>query len=400
MSGPSQEPDAATSEPRAGWILILPASSVVFVLLMARLLVSGEAFSHVWAEDGLFLSESHSDGLASLFITYSGYGHLLPRLIAQMAAVLPLSTAPYVFVIASGLVAAALAGTSAVIVLRATLSRAAALIVLLGCALLPALSEENLGNVANLQTVLIATLVVVVVLGTEAELSPVAAAVVAFVAVATQPISVLAAVLMVVSGRSRTNLGVIVGSSLGLLYQLAVFLVGHEASIEGVPREFDLRLSTPRRALEVAYGSLVEFPSAGVFATVIVVLIAAVLLYRCGQPARTWAAAILGFSLALALLLVVTTGAGPPRYASTAGLIAVTGLAVAVGGASLRWPVIVGLLAVLFVWILDFPATDYRLSGPSWQSEVRLHEIACEDGRVPPPLEVSPSGWGSFRFPC
>lgn len=52
----------------------------------------------LWAEDGpVFLQMARDNGLASLWASYAGYLHLYPRLVALLAADLPLLMAPWIF---------------------------------------------------------------------------------------------------------------------------------------------------------------------------------------------------------------------------------------------------------------------------------------------------------------
>ncbi len=51
-----------------------------------------------WAEDGtVFFAQAYSDGLSSLTFTYSGYYHLLPRLVALVAQLCPYPLAPAIY---------------------------------------------------------------------------------------------------------------------------------------------------------------------------------------------------------------------------------------------------------------------------------------------------------------
>jgi hypothetical protein len=60
----------------------------------------------LYAEDGLvFLLQSLSDGASAVVEPYNGYIHLLPRLVAGLATLLPLSWTPLVFTLCSALIA-------------------------------------------------------------------------------------------------------------------------------------------------------------------------------------------------------------------------------------------------------------------------------------------------------
>ena len=50
-----------------------------------------------WAEDGIWFMQQYSHGARSLFMEYSGYYHLYPRLIALIAACFRLSATPAIY---------------------------------------------------------------------------------------------------------------------------------------------------------------------------------------------------------------------------------------------------------------------------------------------------------------
>jgi hypothetical protein len=56
-----------------------------------RLLTAGDALDRVWAADGaVFLADARAHGIGSLIAEYSGYAHLIPRLLALMGLPPPL----------------------------------------------------------------------------------------------------------------------------------------------------------------------------------------------------------------------------------------------------------------------------------------------------------------------
>jgi hypothetical protein len=125
-------------------VLVLAATVTLFRLPPGQI-------DSVWAEDGVvFLRQAEeSDALSSVFRPYSGYLHIVPRLVAEVASSLPLTLASYVFSIAAALVVGGAAWSVWVFGrahlptawLRAGLSAAVAL--------LPAGGLEAVDNVAN-----------------------------------------------------------------------------------------------------------------------------------------------------------------------------------------------------------------------------------------------------------
>jgi hypothetical protein len=121
-SGAAAEAQTSKAQSASGWALtqsralkqfqpIHPVATGFLIGcagLLLTLLRRPTALSNpgLFAEDGLvFLLQSLSDGASAVVEPYNGYIHLLPRLVAGLATLLPLSWTPLVFTLCSGLVA-------------------------------------------------------------------------------------------------------------------------------------------------------------------------------------------------------------------------------------------------------------------------------------------------------
>jgi hypothetical protein len=123
------------------------------------------AITSLWAEDGrIFMNDAiHRGAVASLFRSYQGYFHTVPRLIGALAAAVPLETSAVVVwgVVAAivGWCAASISLASADWIENGWLRTAAALSIVA----LPSLQLESLANAANLQfTLLFASVIVLI----------------------------------------------------------------------------------------------------------------------------------------------------------------------------------------------------------------------------------------------
>ena len=123
-SGAAAEVQTAKVRPAASWASTQSAALkqfqpvhpvatgifIGFVGLLLTLLRRPTALSTpgLYAEDGVvFLLQSLSSGAGAIMDPYNGYIHLLPRLVAGLATLLPLSWTPLVFTLCSALVAVA-----------------------------------------------------------------------------------------------------------------------------------------------------------------------------------------------------------------------------------------------------------------------------------------------------
>ncbi len=131
------------------------AVSVVVVAGVTPVLrqVGASALETIWAEDGrVFLQSALSQGpLAAFSGTYAGYLHVVPRVAAEAAALLPLGLASEVITLAANGIAALCAFAVFVATrphLRSPVLRA---LLAVSLVLLPTAGVEVLNNLANVQ---------------------------------------------------------------------------------------------------------------------------------------------------------------------------------------------------------------------------------------------------------
>jgi hypothetical protein len=109
-------PSAFGTEPSrllpAGWGRLLAIGMVVVGFVYALLRTSTHSAGVLWAEDGAIFvagAPTVSEGLAHIPKTYAGYLHLVPRIIAAVAAAFPDGSVAYVYTVAAALVTSLLA---------------------------------------------------------------------------------------------------------------------------------------------------------------------------------------------------------------------------------------------------------------------------------------------------
>jgi|WetSurMetagenome_2_1015567.scaffolds.fasta_scaffold18347_2 hypothetical protein len=79
------------------WIslVVIIAAGILFAFLKLN---RAHIDQTLWAEDGvIFINQARELGVTSLWITYNGYFHLYPRLVAWLSSVLDLQTTPLIF---------------------------------------------------------------------------------------------------------------------------------------------------------------------------------------------------------------------------------------------------------------------------------------------------------------
>lgn len=351
-------------------------------LVIARLLLAGNALDRVWAEDGaVFLVDARAHGVGSLIYSYSGYGHLVPHALALIGSWLPLSAYAAFTVISSAVVVGLLAWYVAGAARELTSSWVWAGVAALGLVLVPAHRVESLGNLANLQWFLLPAAAWAVV---DPRPGRVAKMVVMIVAAASSPLAaLLVPAIVIVHGRATLRQPVSIGLVIGLAFQGLVWLIG---AVSSIPVQM---IRTPGVALGMGSATLSQVSGAGVAAGFALVL-ALVAAWLLGAPRSRPA---FGLALTSALFFVVPsvlTGMVTTRYVAAASVILV-GAAV-VGGANLNRLAMVLVFGVLMAAsVRSFIVVPYRVSGPSWSNEVASSQCVNHVRN----LRLSPEGWGS-----
>jgi hypothetical protein len=430
----------ATSKVRwRSWRLVAAASLLVFVASAVQLLrlPHGAALNTIWAEDGtIFLQQAKSIGrLGAIPHTYNGYVHLLPRLIAAVAASFPVSAAAAVL----GSLSALTAGVVALFVFIATREHIPSPWWRLGLSasivFMPIAGTETLDNVANVQWYLIAAAFWALLWRPQGRVARAVQAVVCLVAAASAPLCVLLlplAAARLVALRSPREQAPTLGLLAGLLVQFATGAVApHAAQMAGVgtlAAVYAVRVVLTSLVGDEGTRSL--FGRAGwlpvyVASAVSLTAVLAWALWHRRRGAAWLVLACVGTSILMFVVPVeqrwvpnlVPRASSPnaelaleSRYMLVPIFALYSLVACALGG---RWwrargrgaqamlaAVVVALVGT--VWTLDFSATKSgRLAGTTWGSALDAARSTCRGTPAPASaaVAIAPPGW-VVELPC
>jgi len=398
-------PRTATAR-RSRWVA--PAvGAAVAGLTVARLLSAGPGLDRVWAEDGfVFLWDARRHGLASLVYSYAGYAHTLPRALGWVGAQLPLAYFAAYAVLSTAVIAGVLAAVVHTVARRVIGSSCWALLPALGVGLTPAF-RGSVGSLANLQWLLLLAalwcLLDPVLPGRRRWLP----CLVALVAAATTPLTaLLLPVALLTHRRFVLRSPAVLGLLGGLAFQAAVITVGAHSADNPASRHVGFSASLSDALLTAVAGPNTAPWQLGRFGTLdhstllgVVFAGALLLSLQAARVRRTVAVAVAVTGLLLYAATSVLSGAPTTRYSACAAMFLVSALAL-VGPELPTLLRRVGLLALLVNIVLGFPASDFRLSGPSWHDEVADYEQSCASTGRGTPLQLSPAGWGVVDLRC
>lgn len=414
----------------AGWLVAALAAGVMLLRPPG-----GSPWDWLYAEDGAIFVSAAADGhgVRALLEPYAGYGHLLPRLVAALSALLPLRDAALVCAaaaaVAVGLLGAvlvhALAGWVPSLGVRAALG--------LAPALLPAARFELLDNIANLHWYLFATCFAVLLWRPRGLAGAGVAAGVALLTTGSDPLAVTLTVLVAARllALPLREQAVVAGFVAGGGLQLAVVLRGHRAVAAGPDGATDLvRSWLVRVPLQLAGPTTgtEAFRAVGwvapVLATGVLLLALAPLLPRPGGALLVAAALFVGGA---AFGLSEGTSWSPamlPRGRSVSFLegsryaflplmlllfAAAAALPPAAGGQGshqrrrallLSTPAVLVLVVAAIGAARDFRGDGTRVSGVRWRSGLDAAASACRWSGLPAvDVKTTPAGFGA-RLPC
>jgi hypothetical protein len=199
--------------------------------------LGGDPLSFVWAEDGgIFLEGALNDSVAGAITTnYNGYLHLVPRLLAEVVAALPLAWASEALALAGSAVTV----LCAFIVWHASARHLpdpllrgllAAMVILL-----PVVGFESLANVTNLQWMMLFASFWLLLWKPRSLRGALAAGAFVALTLASAPLALLLAplaVLRVVGTRTRADLAIAAGFAAGAAVQLVAILVDDSAQAD------------------------------------------------------------------------------------------------------------------------------------------------------------------------
>lgn len=416
--------------------VLLPVVVGVIAAAIAWFRLPAAARDTLWAEDaGLFLEQRLQLGpIASLVHPYDGYQHLVPRLLTDVAAALPVAdyargvTALCCLVV--GLVAAATMVFARGAV-RNTLVRALFSLV---PALTPVVAFEVLGNSANLHSFLLFLVPVLLLVRPRTWAGSIAPAVVAFLVATSEIQSVyfVPMLVLVLARRHRRSWPIGGALVLGLALQMLSVLTSprvrtpvHQDPIDVVKGWFlEPVLSTLYPRASSAADRLAQFGFGFAVALSLVFVVAAAVVlvgrWRRGDglgPLRTLTIALLVGSplvwgagvvfnptplIAFSEHGVTFLGqTGYVRYAAPASMFLVALVVLAAERllrAGRRSTSVLAALVVLgsvaFLGVRAAPYDVARSGAPTWGVEFRHGEQDCHRGADDSRLEQAPRGWG------
>ena len=425
-------PPPAESAPHTGlvrWTLLL--AQVVAVPLGALVMLARiggrAAWKSVWAEDpGIYLPGALAHPW-HLLQSYGGYLQLLPRLIGQLAALVPVRDASIVFAVSGALVASACALFAYHASAGQVSSRWLRVLISLSVLLLPVAQLEIADNGVNSIWYLLVALFWAALWRPRTKAGAAVAAVVAFAAAASSSLGLLFAPLfaaraIVVPRRLREHAAT-AGWALGCLMQVLEILTSHVSRL------------TPHNPLDAVlyYAHEVLLPALGwhlswhlreilglTGATVLVGVLIAVVLAAVVATQDRRCKVFVVTAVATGLLFTAFTSAfawgGPAqrvtvrmehgaRYSTVPILLLDAALIVAADAYARRWwprpkaiVAVVALVAVLAAgWATDFRYPVRRFAGRSsdWvlKSDKWLHH--CQHNPAGTITITFPNWWGA-----
>jgi hypothetical protein len=410
------------------WAFILVQVAVVALgaLVMLARLGGRPAWDSVYAEDpGIYLPGALAHPW-QLLQSYGGYLQLVPRLIAQVAALLPIRHASVAFAVGGALIASACglfvyhasAGQVSSRWLRALLG--------LSVVLLPVAQLEIADNGVNSIWYLLAALFWAALWRPRTRAGAAVAAVVAFAAAASSSLALLFAPLfaaraIVVPRRLREHAAT-AGWAAGSLLQLAIILTSHLSRF--VPRDpLNAVKYYAHEVLLPAFGwhlswhlrHLMGLTAATVLAGGLIIVVYACVFVTQARPVRVFMVTAVATGLVLTAVTSAFAWGGPAlrvtvriehgaRYSTVPILLLDAALIVAADAYARRWwprpravAAVVALVAVLAVgWATDFRYPVRRLAGPAsaWATTADVWLRHCQHHPAGTITVTFPDWWG------
>jgi hypothetical protein len=377
-------------------------------------------FDSIWAEDGqIFLADAERSSLpATLLEPYAGYMHALPRGLAELVTLLPISAAPAALTVSAVAVSSMLAlivFTALVDHIPSTWPRACIAVFLVA---LP-VGRETVGNIANLHWLLVVASVCVLFWTPRSTWGTASGALLLVVTALSNPFGaglLVVALVRVWVQRHRSAAVFVVCLGVAVTVQFLVMLQAPERSAEAQP-------SVPRLVAtyvsyvvsQATFGESIAGRGARALALGAVGLVllsslalatASVMQRRRATGTPLFAAALLLGSLASWLVFYGLSGVATSRYVVVpASLLVIAVVALVVSGARVgswtAWRRRVLVIAVVVVgagWLTSVPLPARH--GPSWAPQVEDARARCDAGpTTDESLEISPAGW-EVLLPC
>jgi hypothetical protein len=368
-------------------------------------------WNSLWAEDGqVFLSDAIRSFRGTFFEQNGGYVHLVPRLIAGIAAMLPVRDAAAGMAIGAAAVVALIAGFVYLAASEVVRSRVARLALAAAVLLLPVPGSELLANATNLHFYLLFACFWALLWQSETALA-VGSRTVAVVATAlSDPLSALFLPLAIVAPIARRSVRALVVSAFflaALLAHLAIIAGGARPErnwgfrLGALPEIFALRvgggLLVGDRFLGDAWNGYGRAFAYG--ALLLVAAVIALLLRRSDRRAIAFALIALGYAGLFFCVQLVGRGTGgmdpdlhgfrlnAARYILVPFLLVVSVIIVLVErryehapSAARAWTRRAALVWLTALLAVNYSVTSDRSRGPQWDRELTGARRTCSSG--------------------
>jgi hypothetical protein len=374
------------------------------------------ALESMWAEDGAIFYQAtfHQGFFSALFTPNNGYLEFLPRFLIGLIAYLPVSRVAAAIALTGAMFSSGLA----LLVYHASAEHIRSRVPRACLAVLTALPVFGAGeisnNIVNLQWYLLYITFWMFLWNPQAVRRRALAAVVLFVAVASDPVPTLflSPILLVRLWcrpwkESRWQ---VCGLGFGLAFQVIGVLHGALGQRGNLPSDFSLTLAgrgygqevlanalvSPNELTHLDLGSAWIATTIGIAGLVLAVVGAGVLFTTRGL----FAALCLATSVLLFALLAMAGGSNLPRYAAVPVLLLITALAVLVDGDRIgRLPAVAlcvllaGNLAANYPIGVDQP----RAQSPSWFAQVKDGKHTCKQNPAIGSVNVQTAPGARFK---
>jgi hypothetical protein len=395
-----------------------------------------DVLDSMWAEDGsIFLQQAFQpDPAASLFHPYRGYLHVLSRLIAGAASLVPIEVAAAVMAGGAALVVGAIAVFVYVASTEVIASRVLRGMVAGSVVLTPVARIESLGNVANLHFFLVFAAFWALIWVPRGRLGVIACCVVIVLAALGNPLVALLLPVAVVRWRSAgdwTARAPVVVGAVALAVQVITVVLWRVGRESGAVTNADAAAIAALYPIRVVGGALLGmqgtsalWDSLGGWLIVTgAIVLAAVVTYAVARRTfrdRWLVVLCLGLSaafFAVSLWVRWDPDLAPAadgqflhlayRYLLVPVLFVLAAIAILLDRPDPRVPpgawtagTLVVVALVVATWVVDLTGANARTDAPSWAATVAASRARCvADGAATVGLPIAPDGW-SMTLPC
>lgn len=426
--------DATWVRVSAGFLL----AGALVVLQLARQ-AGIPATDTIWAEDGrVFLTDAlEADSNFVLFRPLAGYMHLVPRVLAEIASLLPLEVAAIVFSLGPALIVASLALYSITAFREVLPSLPSRIVLAVLVALLPASATESANNAANLHFYLNFGALAALIHRPRSWPGVLAGSLLAFAAATSDPRAALLVPLGVWVLLKGTRPQRVIAAALGagLILQAAVVIASFgfgidpttalskpqfgDSSLAHVPLLYGVRviahLMLGDRGIVPAWDALGGWLAVGgwvLLAPVVIGVLTHRRIRRMGLVMIAYSFVFFAFqALAWGTFALWPYGGGSTgntRYVLAPQLLLVVGVALLLNHLVRqhddRWRFVLAgvFVALLTVSALHLRVEIVRSAGPRWSTELARARANCHTTGGEVSIQTSPS-WSpdwSVRVPC